>query len=452
MSTIKVNTIQANTTSTLSVGSLVPSLDVTGSVTVGGSVIGDVTGNVTGDVTGNLTGTASTATAAATAYGLSGSPTLSGITSVSTTNLTVNGNAYPSAGPLSNRNLIINGAMQVAQRGTSQASVTSTTYAGPDRFQQILGTAGTWTVSQSTETPEGFTTSLKLDCTTANASLSASSLYLLGQKIEGLNVQHLDYNTVNAKTVTLSFWVRSNKTGTYVCEVTSATSTRKISQTYTINSANTWEKKILQIPGDTGGSLPNSNTAEFNVYWWIVAGTNYTSGTLNTTWGTPADSNRVVGQTVNLADSTDNDFYLTGVQLEVGSVATPFEHRSYGQELALCQRYYKQIFALQGRQNQSFFISNYGNTNAVNIIEAGLYNMRANANVSLGPTGNTGNVQYYSYGGTWTSSTLTVSTIGIYPYQQIYLYATADGDGRGKLLRRSGASDPDIYVEISAEL
>ena len=452
MSTIKVNTIQANTTSTLSVGSLVPSLDVTGSVTVGGSVIGDVTGNVTGDVTGNLTGTASTATAAATAYGLSGSPTLSGITSVSTTNLTVNGNAYPSAGPLSNRNLIINGAMQVAQRGTSQASVTSTTYAGPDRFQHILATAGTWTVSQSTETPEGFTTSLKLDCTTANASLSASSLYLLGQKIEGLNVQHLDYNTVNAKTVTLSFWVRSNKTGTYVCEVTSATSTRKISQTYTINSANTWEKKILQIPGDTGGSLPNSNTAEFNVYWWIVAGTNYTSGTLNTTWGTPADSNRVVGQTVNLADSTDNDFYLTGVQLEVGSVATPFEHRSYGQELALCQRYYKQIFALQGRQNQSFFISNYGNTNAVNIIEAGLYNMRANANVSLGPTGNTGNVQYYSYGGTWTSSTLTVSTIGIYPYQQIYLYATADGDGRGKLLRRSGASDPDIYVEISAEL
>ena len=262
--------------------------------------------------------------------------------------LNVEAISHPTSGSLvtingaapSNRNLIINGAMQVAQRGTSQASVTSTTYAGPDRFQHILGTAGTWTVSQSTEAPEGFATSLKLDCTTANASLSASSLYLLGQKIEGLNVQHLDYNTVNAKTVTLSFWVRSNKTGTYVCEVTTHTSTRKISQTYTINSANTWEKKILQIPGDTGGSLPNTNTAEFNVYWWLVAGANWKSGTLNTTWGITADNNRVVGQTVNLADSTANEFYLTGVQLEVGSVATPFEHRSYGDELAKCLRYY----------------------------------------------------------------------------------------------------------------
>jgi hypothetical protein len=327
-------------------------INVTGIITAT-SFSGDVTGNVTG----NLTGTASTATAAATAYGLSGSPTLSGITSVSTTNLTVNGNAYPSAGPLSNRNLIINGAMQVAQRGTSQASVTSTTYAGPDRFQHILATAGTWTVSQSTETPEGFGTSLKLDCTTANASLSASSLYLLGQKIEGLNVQHLDYNTVNAKTVTLSFWVRSNKTGTYVCEVTSQTSTRKISQTYTINSVDTWEKKILQIPGDTGGSIPNTNAAEFNVYWWVVAGTNYTSGTLNTTWGTTADSNRVVGQTVNLADSISNEFYLTGVQLELGTVATPFEHRSYGDELARCQRYCQQYGS--GASGQVYFLTGH---------------------------------------------------------------------------------------------
>jgi hypothetical protein len=263
--------------------------------------------------------------------------------------VTVDGVAMPSVGPLSNRNLLINGAMQVAQRGTSQASVTSTTYAGPDRFQHILGTAGTWTVSQSTEAPEGFGTSLKLDCTTANASLSASSLYLLGQKIEGLNLQHLDYNTVNAKTVTLSFWVRSNKTGTYVCEVISQTSTRKISQTYTINSVDTWEKKILQIPGDTGGSIPNTNTAEFNVYWWLAAGANWKSGTLNTTWGITADNNRVVGQTVNLADSTANEFYLTGVQLEVGSVATPFEHRSYGQELSLCQRYYARLSEPRGR-------------------------------------------------------------------------------------------------------
>ena len=286
-----------------------------------------------------------------------GTMTLNGLSG-----LTVGTVDYPSSGPLSNRNLIINGDMQVAQRGTSQASVTSTTYAGPDRFQHLLGTAGTWTVSQSTEAPEGFGTSLKLDCTTANASLSASSLYLLGQKIEGLNLQHLDYNTVNAKTVTLSFWVRSNKTGTYVCEVTSQTSTRKISQTYTINSVDTWEKKILQIPGDTGGSIPNTNTAEFNVYWWLAAGANWKSGTLNTTWGITADNNRVVGQTVNLADSTANEFYLTGVQLEVGTVATPFEHRSYGDELARCQRYY---YTHARENNVSWGVGTYYNSSLI---------------------------------------------------------------------------------------
>ena len=306
--------------------------------------------------------------------------------------LNVEAISHPTSGSLvtingaapSNRNLIINGAMQVAQRGTSQASVTSTTYAGPDRFQHILGTAGTWTVSQSTEAPEGFATSLKLDCTTANASLSASSLYLLGQKIEGLNVQHLDYNTVNAKTVTLSFWVRSNKTGTYVCEVTTHTSTRKISQTYTINSANTWEKKILQIPGDTGGSLPNTNTAEFNVYWWLVAGANWKSGTLNTTWGITADNNRVVGQTVNLADSTANEFYLTGVQLEVGTVATPFEHRSYGDELARCQRYFERRNLNDNGNTEGIFgIGNSISTSSSKLLYYWNIEKRSSASISL---------------------------------------------------------------------
>ena len=276
----------------------------------------------------------------------------------------IDGQQLPTAGALSNRRLTINGAMQVAQRGTSKTGVTTTTYAGPDRFQQILASAGTWTISQSTEAPEGFSTSLKLDCTTASASLSAGALYLFGQKMEGYNVQHLDYNTSSAKTLTLSFWVRSNKTGTYVQETTSFTSGRKISQTYTIDSANTWEKKTLQIPGDTGGSIPNANSSEFNVYWWVVAGTDFTSGTLNTTWGTTANTNRVVGQTVNLADSTDNEFYITGVQLEVGEKATPFEHRSFSDELARCQRYFIAIHdpRLRGTVNSTTIVQRCGMT------------------------------------------------------------------------------------------
>jgi len=366
--------------------------------------------------------------------------------------LSINGNAYPSVGPLSNRNLIINGAMQVAQRGTSSTGQTTTGYKAVDRFATGIANAGTWTITQSTDAPAGFSNSIKYDCTTSNASLDSTSELWITQRIEAQNLQHLNYGTADAQDCTFSFYFKTNKTGVYTVEIFQADSDRTVG--FELNVTQTgWQKYSFVIPGDTAGTINNDTGIGLWCFIWMATGTSKTSGTFtNGTWAANATTNRLSSNTVNFADSTDNECFITGVQLEVGTVATPFEHRSYGQELALCQRYYKQILALQGRQNQSFFISNYGNTSAVNIIEAGLYDMRASVNTSLGPTGNTGNVQYYSYGGTWTSSTLTASTIGLYPYQQIYLYATADGDGRGKLLRRSGASDPDIYVEIDAEL
>ena len=252
---------------------------------------------------------------------------------------------------LSNRNLIINGAMQVAQRGTSETSVTSSGYKqAPDRWRvagSATGTFGTWSVSQSTDVPsgEGFGESYKLECTTADASLAAGDNLTLQHRIEGQNLQQLSKGTSNAKSVTLSFWVKSNKTGTYIAELRDQDNSRVYGQQYTISASNTWEKKTLTYSGDTTGSLDNDNLDSLRVLFFLLAGTDFTSGTLPNAWATSTNANRAVGQ-VNLADTVGNEWYITGVQLEVGEQATPFEHRSFGDELARCQRYFQKIESL----------------------------------------------------------------------------------------------------------
>jgi len=244
------------------------------------------------------------------------------------------------------RNMVINGAMQVSQRGTSETGVTSGGYKqAPDRWIIAGSSAGTWTVSQSSTVPsgEGFSYSYKLDCTTADASLSAGDHWVLAHYIEAQNVAHLGYSTSSAKKITLSFWVRSAKTGTYVLEIVRNDSDRHIAQTYTISSADTWEHKTLTFDADTGGSaIPHDNGRGFEINFWLAAGSTFSGGTLATSWATKVAANRAAG-VVNLADSTSNDWYVTGVQLELGENASDFEHRSFGEELALCQRYYQKI-------------------------------------------------------------------------------------------------------------
>lgn len=243
------------------------------------------------------------------------------------------------------RNLIINGAMQVAQRGTSTASISSGNNFVLDRFRLQLTNGGTWTMSQSTTVPsgQGFSNSLKLDCTTADTSLGGDDLLQIQTLLESQNFQHLAYGTSDAKTVTVSFWIRSNKTGTYTVELMHQTSSNTYpftSKTFTISSADTWEKKEISYAGDTSADIINSNAVGYYVNIWLGAGSLRTSGTLsNGTWNL-TKANRVSSSNVNLADSTSNELYLTGVQLEVGEQATPFEHRSFGDELARCQRYF----------------------------------------------------------------------------------------------------------------
>jgi hypothetical protein len=238
------------------------------------------------------------------------------------------------------KNIIINGDMSIAQRGTSASGLTGGAYNTADRFYLNMGTAGTWTNTISTDVPtgQGFAKSFKLDCTTANASLSAGSYMTVQQRFEGQNLQYLKKGTANAESLTLSFWVKSNKTGTYIAYLRDGDNSRDISKSYTIDSANTWEKKTLTFAGDTTGTLDNDNNLSFYVYFWLAAGTDYTSGTLATSWQSSTAANNAVGQ-VNLADSTDNEWYITGVQLEAGTTASDFEFLPVDVNLMRCKRY-----------------------------------------------------------------------------------------------------------------
>ena len=248
------------------------------------------------------------------------------------------------------KNLIINGAMQVAQRGTTFSTLDAGTYT-LDRFYYYKAggsgvSAGEVTITQSSDAPSGFSNSLKVDVTTADTSVAANQDYRIRTVLEAQNLQHLDYGAAGAKAITISFWVKSNKTGTYTLNIYEADSARIIGAEYTINSANTWEKKEITFAGDTGGGINDDNGASMYIQWVLACGSDFTSGTFATSWQAYSGGDYFSSNQTNFFDSASNELYITGVQLEVGSIATEFEHRSYGEELQLCKRYYqKYIFA-----------------------------------------------------------------------------------------------------------
>jgi hypothetical protein len=241
------------------------------------------------------------------------------------------------------RNIVINGDMQIAQRSTSVASITTSGYYTLDRFKFFNTTLGTWTMSQSTDVPSGygFANSLKLDCTTADASPASADNLRIQQIFEGQNLQYLKKGTANAVSLTASFWVKSTKTGTFICELVDLDNSRSVSQSYTVSVTNTWEFKTVTFPGDTTGAFGNDNGDSLSLNFWLGAGTDFTSGTLATTWVSTTNANRAVGQ-VNIADNTANDFLITGVQLEAGTSATDFEFLPIDVDLMRCYRYYYQ--------------------------------------------------------------------------------------------------------------
>ena len=251
------------------------------------------------------------------------------------------------------RNLILNGAMKVAQRG-SQNNGTGISGTACDRFRLAMSGGAAVTTTQDADVPNlsnGFRNSLKVDCTTADTSVAAGDYVILYQRLEGQDLQHLLYGTTAHKKITVQFWVKSPKTGTHYVEIYHLDASYFSSQQYTISAADTWEKKTVTFVGYPTSSFDDDSEGSLQLDWWLLGGSTYSGGTHNSNTWHNTQANRCPGQ-VNVLDDTANNFYLTGVQLEVSDLATDFEHRSYGEELSLCQRYYNRLGLFYARVRQ----------------------------------------------------------------------------------------------------
>ena len=241
------------------------------------------------------------------------------------------------------RNIVINGAMQVAQRSTSETGVfDASQYETLDRFKINGSTSGRATMTQTADGPSGFANCLKLACTTADTSIAAGEFGIIRYMIEGQDLQQIKKGTSDAEKVTISFYVKGNANATYQLEFKDADNNRVNAQTFNVTTS--WNRIILTFDADTTGAFDDDNAASVQLNFWLHAGSTYTSGTFTSnTWqdGSASDGIRV-GSISSFFDSTDRTFFLTGLQMEVGEQATPFEHRSFGEELNLCRRYYYQ--------------------------------------------------------------------------------------------------------------
>ena len=345
------------------------------------------------------------------------------------------------------KNLIINGAMQVAQRGTSFTGITSGQYF-LDRYRVDVGTLGTYTISQDSNAPDGFANSLKVDCTTADASPAAGDSLLFYQRIEAQDLQGLKYGSASAETLTLSFWVKSNKTGTGQVNWRVQDSNRNIAGTYTIDAADTWEKKTITVVGDTSGSINDDNGWGIQLEWWLDSGSTYTSGAVPTAWEALNNADRNAGGTLAIGDNAANYWQITGIQLEVGSTATDFEHRSYGEELALCQRYFQRWGTLD--VNVLGLAGQCISSSAAYFVGQTIIPMRTI------PTGSVINVTNFRVRNATSSGvpSITGLTVSTYSETEYMLYASgasglAAGDA-SHLLAYTGTNRG--YVDFDAEL
>jgi len=245
--------------------------------------------------------------------------------------------------------LIINGDMQVSQRTTSETGITDNRYSACDRFKIEIDSCGTWTVIQETLTSgaaynAGFRKALRLDCTTADASPASADAVIVSHRMEGQNLNVFKKGTSSAEKYTLAFWIKSNKTGTAQVNFTDEENTRMCSGQYTISSADTWEKKIINIAADTSGASANDNTESIRISWFFDAGSNYTSGAVPTAWESTSAGDKSVSD-LALADNTNNDVAITGVQLEVGEFSSttipPFQFEDFNENFKRCCRYFQ---------------------------------------------------------------------------------------------------------------
>ena len=251
-------------------------------------------------------------------------------------------------------NMAINGDMSVAQRGTSSTGQSSSGIKCVDQFHYLHSGGGTADISQSTTVPVGFKNSLKIECNAADSDLGAGEFAGIRQHIEAQHCQKLLFGTASAKAVTISFHVRSKQTGTYALNLFLDDDSVQFTKTYTISSADTFEKKTITFPANTSAVIEDDTGKGIEFTWWLRAGSTYTGGSAMSGYEAYSNGDYAVGHAVDFLDDAANEFYLTGVQVEIGEVATPFKYETFAENLARCQRYFYQPASsnnLMGRLN-----------------------------------------------------------------------------------------------------
>ena len=343
---------------------------------------------------------------------------------------------------LSNRNFFINGAMQVAQRGADIDGVANGGLC-TDRFKFRIANTDNLVINldQSTDTPAGFNNSLKVSVGTAESAIAADEFFSFGQTVEAQNCQRMGYGSSSAKKLTLSFYVKSSVTGTYAIslfqsDASSSPDRRYYSKTYTINSANTWEYKTVTINPNTNDAIANDNGVGLRVDWTLSAGTNYTSGS-NDTWGD--NTNWMVGHNASWITTSGATFFLTGAQLEVGEQATPFEHRSFGDELQRCQRY----FYAEDNGDPYHMVACGAATGSTLFIGIMSTPVTMRAAPTLATTGS------YEFAGAISGSASALSVTDPTSSNNMQIRATGSGftDGNGGYLRNNNDTSATFYLD-----
>ena len=360
-----------------------------------------------------------------------------------------------------NKNVIINGDFKIKQRaGTGTQSTglgASSGYHLHDRWSlDFNNTAGRLTMSHDSSAPSGFANSMKLACTTADTSIASDEQLRINTRIEGQNLQSFAKGTSDAKPFAVSFYVKGNASATYVCELYDNDNTRQVSKTFNVTTD--WTRIELSFPADTSGAFDDDNGLSFLFQIWLHAGSNFTSGTLNTTWGSVTNANRAVGIS-SFFDSTDRTFFITGVQLEVGQNPTTFEHEPFDTTLVKCQRYYQLVgrdfsdttpttaftsgFTTDGSNGEGFFRFER------RMRAAPTFTATTTSNLDFRT--NTGSGAVHISGNAFTSA--TTSETSVYYTQQNHA-GTFGGAGQPYYLRFNGVQETGLTAsnQLDAEL
>ena len=346
-----------------------------------------------------------------------------------------------------NRNMVINGAMNVAQRGTSSTGLgASNGYFTLDRWKlEFDSTAGRLDMTQTADGPSGFLNCLKLGCDTADTSIAAGELLTLQQRFEGQNLQRIKKGTSDAEKLSVSFYVKGNASATYVCELRDQDNERHVAKTFAVTTS--WNRIELVFPADTSGAFGDDNARSLDLNIWLHAGSTYTGGTLASTWASTTNGNRAAGIS-SFFDATSRTFFITGVQMEVGE-PTPFEHEPYGVTQAKCYRYAQRHPSVDSGENYNQIANGFAGSATETFHFCRHYEtMRAEPSLT-----NNGSFRVrYRATATDVTSATTLSDAGSNMDNTFLVgtVASTQTTGEGALLEQS--NDVDAHIILDAEL